>query len=104
MINPSNLFKLSIDLFLGGMGPFWTGAICSNLAWLTIWPIDVVKSQIQSGKEEYRNKSVLLLLYNNIQSGILFRGILPGLLRSFIANGCSMVVYNKVLELMKTYK
>ncbi len=86
------------------MGPFWTGAICSNLAWLTIWPIDVVKSQIQSGKEEYRNKSVLLLLYNNIQSGILFRGILPGLLRSFIANGCSMVVYNKVLELMKTYK
>lgn len=86
------------------MGPFWTGAICSNLAWLTIWPIDVVKSQIQSGKEEYRNKSVLLLLYNNIQSGILFRGILPGLLRSFIANGCSMVVYNKVLESMKTYK
>ena len=86
------------------MSPFWTGAICSNLAWLTIWPIDVVKSQIQSGRAEYRNKSALSLLYNNINSGILFRGILPGLLRSFIANGCSMVIYNKVLEIMKTYK
>ena len=31
----------------GGLGPFWTGAICANLAWLTIWPIDVVKSQVR---------------------------------------------------------
>ena len=88
----------------GGLSPFWTGAICSNLAWLTIWPIDVVKSQIQSGKLQYVNKSFTFLLYDNIKSGLLFRGIMPGLLRSFIANGCSMVVYNKVLLMIKTYK
>jgi hypothetical protein len=29
-----------------GLSPFLTGAICSNLAWLTIWPLDVVKTQV----------------------------------------------------------
>lgn len=24
----------------GDISPFWTGAICSNLAWLTIWPLE----------------------------------------------------------------
>ena len=24
------------------------GAVCSNLAWLTIWPLDVVKSQVRT--------------------------------------------------------
>ena len=26
--------------FSGDISPFWTGAICSNLAWLTIWPLE----------------------------------------------------------------
>ena len=33
----------------GGLSPFVLGAFCSNMAWLTIWPLDVVKSQLQSG-------------------------------------------------------
>lgn len=24
----------------GDISPFWTGAICSNLAWLTVWPLE----------------------------------------------------------------
>lgn len=99
----SSRFNLPYTI-IGGLGPFWTGAICSNLAWLTIWPLDVVKSQIQSGHERYRDKTYRYLFVENIRSGLLFRGIMPGLLRSFIANGCSMVVYNKVLELIKQYK
>ena len=39
-----DLSKQAVD---GGLGPFWTGAVCSNLAWLTIWPLDVVK--VKSG-------------------------------------------------------
>jgi len=90
---------LSKQLIPGGMGAFWTGAICSNLAWLTIWPLDVVKSQLQSGK--FAGKSYMELLTYNIRSGAVFRGLLPGLTRSFIANGCSMVVYKEILTMLK---
>jgi len=37
------------QLVPGGIGAFLTGALCANLAWLTVWPLDVVKSQVQSG-------------------------------------------------------
>jgi solute carrier family 25 carnitine/acylcarnitine transporter 20/29 len=93
---------ISKQLVPGGLGPFLTGAICSNLAWFTIWPIDVVKSQIQSGN--FENKSFGQLLWGNIRSGALFRGLAPGLARSFMANGCAMVVYNKILEVLAKAK
>ena len=41
-----DLSKQAVD---GGLGPFWTGAVCSNLAWLTIWPLDVVKVRVLWG-------------------------------------------------------
>jgi hypothetical protein len=66
------------------------------LAWLTIWPLDVVKSQLQSGRFEGRHYSALLR--EIVTTDLAYRGLMPGLLRSFIANGLSMVVYKKVLE------
>eukprot|EP00980_Cylindrotheca_fusiformis_P005743 scaffold1194_cov127-Cylindrotheca_fusiformis.AAC.20 len=86
---PSILMQPSGD----GLTPFAKGAICANLAWLTIWPMDVLKTQRQSGNFE---GSSFKLLKTNLQSGRLFRGVLPGLVRSTIANGSSMVVYEHV--------
>lgn len=68
--------------------------MCANLAWLTIWPLDVVKTQLQSGK--YSGQSPLALIAEVHRSGLLYRGLLPGLTRSTLANGLSMVVYKKV--------
>lgn len=82
----------------GGLSPFWSGAICSNLAWLTVWPLDVAKSQIQSGL--HAHKSIAALVLANMRSGAVYKGLLPGLARSFLANGCSMVVYREVLRLL----
>ena len=75
--------------------PFAKGAICGNLAWLTVWPMDVIKTQRQSGNYS-RNKSAWQMLKDNYQSGRIFRGLIPGLARSSIANGSSMVVYEFV--------
>lgn len=83
----------------GGLGAFFTGAICSNLAWLTVWPIDVAKSQLQSGK--YEGKSLSYLMRSVITSGLLFRGLVPGLSRSTIANGLSMMAYEKVEKFLQ---
>lgn len=76
-----------------GFSPFWAGAICANCAWLTIWPLDVVKSQLQSGN--FRDKGLVYLLKDLFVTGKMFRGVVPGLMRSTISNGCAMVVYKK---------
>ena len=85
---------ISKQVFDGGLGSFWTGALCASLAWTTVWPLDVAKSQLQSGN--YEGKSFMYLLKDLFRTGLIFRGIVPGLTRSAIANGCSMVVYKKV--------
>jgi solute carrier family 25 carnitine/acylcarnitine transporter 20/29 len=85
---------LSKQLIPGGLSPFWLGSICSCMAWLTIWPLDVAKSQLQSGN--YQGKSYAYLLWDVFRTGKVLQGIVPGLVRSSIANGCSMVVYKKV--------
>lgn len=77
-----------------GLTPFAKGAICANLAWLTCWPADVLKTQQQSGN--YDQSSFTTILKDNIRSGRLFRGVIPGLVRSTIANGSSMVIYEFV--------
>jgi solute carrier family 25 (mitochondrial carnitine/acylcarnitine transporter), member 20/29 len=93
-----SVFMINVDLSKqlvpGGLSPFLTGAICSNLAWLSIWPLDVAKSQLQSGK--YDGKSYGVLIRDIISSGKLFKGIVPGLTRSTLANGVSMMVYKEV--------
>jgi len=80
------------------LGPFVTGAVCSNVAWFSIWPLDVLKSRRQSGL--YEGGSALSQLRAVVQSGALFRGLLPGLARSTVANGCSMFVFDKVKTFM----
>eukprot|EP00457_Paulinella_chromatophora_P013613 gb/GEZN01013938.1/.p1 GENE.gb/GEZN01013938.1/~~gb/GEZN01013938.1/.p1 ORF type:complete len:271 (-),score=21.66 gb/GEZN01013938.1/:91-903(-) len=80
---------ISTQIVPGGLGAFWTGAICANLAWLTIWPLDVVKSQLQSGK--YGDKGMFGLLRDVIRTRSMFKGLVPGLVRSTLANGCAMV-------------
>lgn len=84
-------------LIPGGLGPFWLGALCANLAWLTIWPLDVIKSQRQSGL--FPNHSAFSLLAEAARRGTLFRGLIPGIARSTIANGSAMVAYKKIEEL-----
>jgi len=76
------------------LSSFPKGAICANLAWLTIWPFDVVKTQRQSGN--YTSQTTTQLFQDNFRSGRFFRGIVPGLVRATITNGSSMVLYDYV--------
>mmetsp|Transcript_12357 Transcript_12357/g.26294 ORF Transcript_12357/g.26294 Transcript_12357/m.26294 type:complete len:275 (+) Transcript_12357:115-939(+) len=79
--------------------PFVKAGICANLAWLTIWPLDVVKTRRQSGK--YNGKSLVWLLGDAFRSGHMYKGLSVGMLRSFIANGASMEVYTIVERELK---
>ena len=86
--------KILCNEELSGLTPFAKGAICANLAWISCWPIDVIKTQTQSGN--YGGSGGIKLLKENFEKGVLFRGITPGLFRSTLANGTSMVVYEFV--------
>lgn len=98
-------FMINIDLskryIPGGLSPFWTGAICATGAWLMIWPLDVLKSQRQSGF--FEGVPTSKLLYDIVRTGALFRGVVPGLIRSVFANGTSMYVYNQVQDALTKF-
>ena len=90
---------LITNCFLTFNFDFWLAGICANLAWLTVWPLDVVKSRMQSGN--YEGKSFWQVLRDAQRAGHLYRGLIPGLTRSFIANGTSMEVYSLVEKELK---
>merc|ERR1740138_658490 len=62
--------QVAVSLGQQDLSPFLKGAICANLAWLSIWPLDVVKSQVQSAKA---SGSIPVLLRDAFRTGILFR-------------------------------
>lgn len=107
MLRNSVLFSsfviyMDISKLYVNLSPFWLGSICANLAWLTIWPMDVVKTQLQSGDGTVKGKSIPQMLLHVIKTRALFRGLVPGLLRSTISNGCAMVAYKKVQAALTT--
>ena len=93
---------ISKQMTRDSLGAFATGSICSTLAWLSIWPLDVVKSQIQSGQLEHANKNMIGLLRSSYASGALYKGLMPGLTRSALANGLSMMVYKSVEKRLRS--
>lgn len=75
-------------------GIFFFSGLCATAAWWTIWPLDYMKSQIQGG---YGSRSLTLaqrLAGVVREKGVfgLYRGLGPGSVRSFLANGMSMTV------------
>uniref|UniRef100_T1J5Q7 Mitochondrial carrier protein n=1 Tax=Strigamia maritima TaxID=126957 RepID=T1J5Q7_STRMM len=87
------------------LGPFFASGIAATTAWLVVWPLEYMKSQVQGSYGQ--DKSVLERMKFVIKErgGFLglYRGLAPGVIRSFIANGCSMIVMShaqkKVTEL-----
>jgi hypothetical protein len=81
------------------LSPFLKAGLCANLAWFSVWPLDVVKTRRQSGK--YEGRSLVWLLKDAMRKGDMYRGLSAGMLRSFIANGVSMEVYTAVERELK---
>ena len=95
------------SLLLGfqGLGPFVKGGVCASLAWMLVWPMEVAKSNRQAGLYKGMDHASTGQVLKHIVSerGIsgLYSGIGPGLLRSLVANGSSMIVFTLCQELMR---
>jgi len=78
------------------LGGFLKGGICATIAWAIAWPIEVVKSKVQGTEAQFKGQSMLSIIQHIVKAdGMkgLYRGFLPGAMRSFVANGAGMAVY-----------
>ncbi|XP_050023323.1 uncharacterized protein [Dermacentor andersoni] len=87
------------------LGPFLISGLAATAAWWIVWPLEYMKSQVQG---HYGQNVSLLQRMKSIyrQKGgftAMYRGLAPGSIRSFVANGTSMIVMSyaqrKVTEL-----
>jgi solute carrier family 25 carnitine/acylcarnitine transporter 20/29 len=86
------------------LGGFLKGGVCATLAWLVAWPLEVAKNKVQGAEAQYKGRSTLSIVQQIAAAdGLrgLYRGILPGALRSFVANGAGMAVFQFTQSLRK---
>ena len=76
------------------VGPFLTSGVAATAGWWVIWPLEYMKSQVQGSYG--KNQSVISRMRTVVRERggffALYRGLGPGTIRSFIANGTSMIV------------
>ena len=76
------------------LGPFLMSGVAATVGWWVVWPLEYMKSQVQGRYGE--REAVLKRMRRTVRERggflALYRGIGPGTLRSFIANGSSMIV------------
>ena len=79
--------------------------VCATVAWAIAWPLEVAKNKVQGAEGAlYKGRSTLAIVRQVAATdGLrgLYRGILPGALRSFVANGAGMAVYQFTQSLRK---
>ncbi|KAH9367096.1 hypothetical protein HPB48_011021 [Haemaphysalis longicornis] len=87
------------------LGPFLISGLAATAAWWIVWPLEYMKSQVQG---HYGREVSLLQRMRTVYSQkggwtAMYRGLAPGSIRSFVANGTSMIVMSyaqrKVTEL-----
>ena len=73
---------------------FISGAISGSLSWLLTYPLDIAKTQIQSGESPN-----IRTVYNKLRTGqiSLSNGLGFCLARAFLINGIGFTVYEKCL-------
>ena len=86
------------------LGGFLKGGVCATLAWAVAWPLEVAKNKKQGAEAQVKGRSTLTIVRQLAASdGLrgLYRGFLPGALRSFVANGAGMAVFQFTQSLRK---
>lgn len=87
------------------LGPFLASGIAATTAWWIVWPLENMKSQVQGNYGKNMPVLTRMKLVYNDRGGItgLYRGIVPGSIRSFLANGTAMVVMSYAQKKVTEY-
>ena len=76
------------------LGIFLMQGVATTIGWWMVWPLEFMKSQVQGGERQRLSAYQRMRIVIREKGGFfaLYRGIVPGSLRSFVANGTSMIV------------
>lgn len=105
-------FSTDSAAFDSKLGQFAASGGSSTLGWILVWPLEVLKNQVQAGTVIHGNAKYVsptpgapsercspglgerarYMMHAHGGVAGLYRGIIPGTLRAFIANGTSMIV------------
>ena len=77
-----------------------SGALAGGLSWLLTYPLDVIKTQVQSGKVDNIRQAI-----HNIRTGTtsITNGIGLCVSRALLVNGVGFVVYEECVKLLTQY-
>ncbi|EFJ46051.1 hypothetical protein VOLCADRAFT_32074, partial [Volvox carteri f. nagariensis] len=90
----------------GTQGQVVAGGLAGVIAWLPIYPLDVLKTRVQAdvkgfvcvgGRGWY---SCWRLMYREAGARAFFRGVAPTLVRAFMMDGASFLGYTTTLKLL----
>lgn len=75
-------------------GPFFVAGLAATSGWWVVWPLEYMKSQVQCSYGKDQSVWLKMRAVVREKGGFiaLYRGIFPGTIRSFLANGASMIV------------
>lgn len=76
------------EYFSGSSNVLFSGGIAGMMSWFFTYPIDVIKTRIQSGETSS--------FYQGFQKGHLYRGLSVCLARSFLVNSIGFLIYEKI--------
>jgi solute carrier family 25 carnitine/acylcarnitine transporter 20/29 len=81
-------FCKELECIPGNTNILFSGGIAGMFSWLFTYPIDVIKTRIQSGETN--------TMYQSYIKGSLFRGLPICLVRSCIVNSIGFLIYEKI--------
>lgn len=76
------------EYFTGSTNVLFSGGIAGMMSWLFTYPVDVIKTRIQSGEGVTFSQAY--------HGGMLYRGLGICLARSFIVNSLGFFIYEKI--------
>ena len=85
------------------MALFWLGGFCGTYPWVIVYPIDTIKSKMQSrdsGTMTMRQVFRQTVVEHGVRAG-LFRGLSAAVMRAFPVHATSFVAYEFCLKQLK---
>ncbi|KAG2225557.1 hypothetical protein INT45_013668 [Circinella minor] len=93
--------RLSGNRNITGPEVIFAGGIAGMMAWCSTYPADVIKTRIQASPGEYKGMiDCARRCYQSEGIRIMFRGLLPTLLRAFPSNAATFVAYTWTMKML----
>ena len=88
------------------LGDVIGGGLAGSLSWLSIMPVDFLKSRLQADVEGQYRGMIHCATCAVRQEGltVFYRGTLVTCLRGFPVNGVTFLVYNRILGLLTDHR